>query len=136
MKMLSMKCVLIVVFLLLCFSELVVKAQTTPQQVRTQDLHIWYSIFHFSYTYLLLYVWFISAVYSYVIYLSSQYQFGDMIEYPGKIYSHYAVYVGGETVKGKDNDQNIFEMISMTSCLSNLLQNLLKTAIPTIHSLS
>ncbi|KAK7121926.1 hypothetical protein R3I93_022878 [Phoxinus phoxinus] len=71
MKMLRMKCVLIAVFLQLCFSAHVVKA----------------------------------------------YQFGDMLEFPIPdnklpLYKHYAVYVGGdETVKDKDKEQNIFEMI-------------------------
>ncbi len=77
-----------------------------------------------------------------VLEVTSEPQFGDLIEFPQMImvnkpvYSHYGIYVGHEHLEGKADDQNIFEMTSMTSCISNLLQNLLKTVIPTTHLLS
>ncbi len=76
-----------------------------------------------------------------VLEVTSEPQFGDLIEFPQMImvnkpvYSHYGIYVDGEKLEGK-TDENIFEMTSMTSCISNLLQNLLKTVIPTTHLLS
>lgn len=60
MKMLSRKSVLIAVFLQLCFSAHVVKAE-----VRIQDLHILYTTHFYTFTS----VWVISAAYSYAIYL-------------------------------------------------------------------
>ncbi len=62
-----------------------------------------------------------------VLEVTSEPQFGDLIEFPQKImvnkpvYSHYGIYVDGEKLEGK-TDENIFEMTSMTSCISNLLQ--------------
>lgn len=51
----------------------------------------------------------------------SQYQFGDIIAFPRKkmcscgptLYSHYAIYVGNETIPGKSPDQDIFHRTGM-----------------------
>uniref|UniRef100_A0A3Q1JBQ2 LRAT domain-containing protein n=1 Tax=Anabas testudineus TaxID=64144 RepID=A0A3Q1JBQ2_ANATE len=55
-----------------------------------------------------------------------KYQFGDIIAFPRKkicgcgptLYSHYAIYVGNETIPGKEPGQDIFHRTqeSLTSC--------------------
>ncbi len=73
-----------------------------------------------------------------VLEVTSEPQFGDLIEFPQKImvnkpvYSHYGIYVDGEKLEGK-TDENIFEMTSMTIMYFKSITNILKTVIPTIH---
>lgn len=134
MKM-SGRFVLITVLLQLCLSVVnaggggSVEESVNENQVRIKDVHIFIHLFT-------KYLCGLLIIMS-IIYLSSQLQFGDLLEFPNRkgntiIYSHYAVYVGSEPIQGKeDNNHNVFEMTSMTSCLSNLLQNLLKIIIPT-----
>lgn len=54
------------------------------------------------------------------VFLTIQPEFGDILEFSSrgpcgiKVASHYAIFVGDEKIPGKKEEDNIFDMLSMT----------------------